>query len=81
MDTSINSRAAPSFLSRWAVLAIIIIWLAAVNAMAPARIAELRKETIGMFYHGFDNYMEIAFPEDEVARPHHLVNDPANSDS
>ena len=37
--------------------------------MTPARIAELRKETVDMFYHGFDNYMEVAFPEDEV-RPH-----------
>lgn len=34
--------------------------------MTPARIAELRKETVEMFYHGFDNYMELAFPEDEV---------------
>lgn len=35
--------------------------------MGPARIAELRNETIDMFYHGFDNYMNIAFPEDELA--------------
>ena len=34
--------------------------------MSPTRIAELREETVGMFYHGFDNYMDIAFPEDEV---------------
>ncbi len=34
--------------------------------MTPARVAELRKETVAMFYHGFDNYMEVAFPEDEV---------------
>lgn len=34
--------------------------------MTPAHIAELRKETVDMFYHGFDNYMDIAFPEDEV---------------
>jgi hypothetical protein len=43
--------------------------------MTPAHIAELRKETVEMFYHGFDNYMDIAFPEDEVrcfngAEPH-----------
>ena len=36
------------------------------NAMTPAHIAKLRKETVDMFYHGFDNYMDIAFPEDEV---------------
>jgi hypothetical protein len=34
--------------------------------MTPAHIGELRKETVEMFYHGFDNYMDIAFPEDEV---------------
>ncbi|RDW75994.1 glycosyl hydrolase family 47 protein [Coleophoma crateriformis] len=34
--------------------------------MTPARIAELRQETVDMFYHGFDNYMNIAFPEDEL---------------
>lgn len=26
----------------------------------------LRSDTIGVFYHGFDNYMEHAFPEDEL---------------
>lgn len=34
--------------------------------MTAARIAELRQETVSMFYHGFDNYMDIAFPEDEL---------------
>ncbi|KAL3425412.1 ER degradation-enhancing alpha-mannosidase-like protein 1 [Phlyctema vagabunda] len=36
------------------------------HGMKPARIAELRQETVDMFYHGFDNYMDIAFPEDEL---------------
>jgi hypothetical protein len=35
-------------------------------AMRPDRVRELRRETVDMFYHGFDNYMNIAFPEDEV---------------
>ncbi|KAK4191794.1 family 47 putative glycoside hydrolase [Podospora australis] len=35
-------------------------------AMRPDRIKELRDETVDMFYHGFDNYMKIAFPEDEL---------------
>lgn len=34
--------------------------------MRPDRVRELRRETVDMFYHGFDNYMKIAFPEDEV---------------
>jgi hypothetical protein len=44
------------------------IWLAIASAMTPARIAELRQETVSMFYHGYDNYMKIAFPEDEVSK-------------
>jgi hypothetical protein len=35
--------------------------------MTPTRIAELRQETVDMFHHGFDNYMNVAFPEDEVS--------------
>ncbi|KAH8906132.1 glycoside hydrolase family 47 protein [Coniochaeta sp. PMI_546] len=34
--------------------------------MRPGRIAQLRQETVEMFYHGYDNYMNIAFPEDEL---------------
>ncbi|OAA62740.1 er glycosyl hydrolase [Niveomyces insectorum RCEF 264] len=41
-------------------------WLAPAEAMRPDRVAELRRETVKMFYHGFDNYMNIAFPEDEL---------------
>ncbi|KAK4647665.1 uncharacterized protein QC761_103410 [Podospora bellae-mahoneyi] len=37
-----------------------------VAAMSTDRIKELRQETVDMFYHGFDNYMDIAFPEDEL---------------
>jgi hypothetical protein len=43
-------------------------WPAAA-AMRPGRVRELRQETVDMFYHGFDNYMNIAFPEDEVWLP------------
>lgn len=52
--------------SRWTSLLLVTVWLALATAMTPARIAELRQETVSMFYHGFDNYMDIAFPEDEV---------------
>lgn len=48
--------------------------------MRPSRIAELRRDTVDMFYHGFDNYMKIAFPEDEL-RPVSctpLTRDPLN---
>ncbi|KAK4136612.1 glycoside hydrolase family 47 protein [Trichocladium antarcticum] len=34
--------------------------------MSPGHVRELRQETVDMFYHGFDNYMNIAFPEDEL---------------
>ncbi|KAI0126531.1 glycoside hydrolase family 47 protein [Xylariales sp. AK1849] len=48
--------------------------------MRPDRIASLRQETVAMFYHGFDNYMKLAFPEDEL-RPVSctpLTRDPLN---
>lgn len=34
--------------------------------MSPAGVLEMRQEAVNMFYHGFDNYMNVAFPEDEV---------------
>lgn len=34
--------------------------------MSPAQIGEMRRQTVAMFYHGFDNYMDVAFPEDEL---------------
>ncbi|KAL2756740.1 glycoside hydrolase family 47 protein [Sodiomyces alcalophilus JCM 7366] len=34
--------------------------------MGPARLAELRNQTVEVFRHGFDNYMQHAFPEDEL---------------
>jgi hypothetical protein len=45
----------------------LLSWRGTSQAMRPGRIAELRRETVDMFYHGFDNYMKIAFPEDEVS--------------
>lgn len=32
--------------------------------------ARLRQETVDMFYHGWNNYMKHAFPEDEVCPLH-----------
>ncbi|KAF4125042.1 Glycosyl hydrolase family 47 [Geosmithia morbida] len=34
--------------------------------MRPSRMAELRRGTVDMFYHGWNNYMEHGFPEDEL---------------
>lgn len=52
------------------MLLLTVVWLVTLaGAMTPGRIAELRLETIEMFYHGFDNYMDVAFPEDEVWKP------------
>jgi hypothetical protein len=52
--------------SVWTVVPLLVALVALADAMTPRRIGELRQETISMFYHGFDNYMQIAFPEDEV---------------
>lgn len=48
-----------------------LAWLPLALAMRPDRIAQLRQDTIEMFYHGYDNYMDLAFPEDEVC-PHNM---------
>lgn len=37
-----------------------------VTAMRADHLGQLRQETVDMFYHGYDNYMKHAFPEDEV---------------
>lgn len=44
-------------------------------AMRADRLAELRQETVDMFYHGWNNYMEHAFPEDEVRSYSRLVSE------
>lgn len=36
------------------------------QAMRADYLAQLRHDTVDMFYHGFSNYMQHAFPEDEV---------------
>lgn len=51
------------------------------GAMSPKRIAQLRRETIDMFYHGYDNYMKFAFPEDEVRSHGHVAASPVSSSS
>lgn len=37
------------------------------QAMRADYMAQLRQETVDMFYHGYSNYMQHAFPEDEVS--------------
>lgn len=49
----------------WLLCFLATLW-PGVGAMRPGRIAKLRQETVDMFYHGYDNYMKLAFPEDEV---------------
>ncbi|KAI1492609.1 glycosyl hydrolase family 47-domain-containing protein [Biscogniauxia mediterranea] len=71
-----------SLVALFALLLVLSSWLplAPVEAMRPSRMAELRHQTVDMFYHGFDNYMNIAFPEDEL-RPVSctpLTRDPIN---
>ncbi|KAK1910413.1 hypothetical protein P3342_006690 [Pyrenophora teres f. teres] len=55
-------------LSLWTVvlLCIVCCWATFARAMTDEAISELRQETRDMFYHGYDNYIEHAFPEDEL---------------
>ncbi|CAK40963.1 uncharacterized protein An12g00340 [Aspergillus niger] len=48
----------------WVLL--LSLWLAMAQGMRTGQVNELRKETEHMFYHGFENYLEHAFPEDEL---------------
>ncbi|RKF56028.1 ER degradation-enhancing alpha-mannosidase-like protein 1 [Golovinomyces cichoracearum] len=61
-----SSRLKDKQVSRCGISVIYAVWLVAASAMSTERIARLRQETIEMFYHGFDNYMNVAFPEDEI---------------
>lgn len=45
---------------------LLLAWLDHAWAMRIDRIASLRDDTVEMFYHGYDNYMKVAFPDDEV---------------
>ncbi|KAJ4422267.1 hypothetical protein N0V82_003128 [Gnomoniopsis sp. IMI 355080] len=52
-------------LALWIAL-LCVAWLNQVAAMRPDRMAQLRHDTVEMFYHGYHNYMDLAFPEDEL---------------
>ncbi|KAI8932484.1 hypothetical protein NX059_010668 [Plenodomus lindquistii] len=50
-----------------ACLALVLgLWAAPGRGMAAEAMADLRQETRDLFYHGFDHYMDHAFPEDEL---------------
>lgn len=61
-------------------LLLLSLWTGGGWAMTDGGIKEMRLEAEHMFYHGFDNYMKHAFPEDELkpisCRP--LTRDRAN---
>ncbi|QQK43817.1 ER glycosyl hydrolase (Edem), putative [Penicillium digitatum] len=52
--------------SAWMVVWAILLWLAVVHGMRNSQVKELRQETERMFFHGFENYLQYAFPEDEL---------------
>lgn len=64
---SVDFRLLYTCSAAWLLTALLLIsWAGDTGAMRLSRVAKLRKETVEMFYHGYDNYMSIAFPEDEV---------------
>ncbi|PFH56549.1 hypothetical protein XA68_16342 [Ophiocordyceps unilateralis] len=48
------------------LLALLLLEPLSAASMRSDRLAQLRKETVDMFYHGYSNYMRHAFPEDEL---------------
>ncbi|KAL8305518.1 hypothetical protein RB597_003689 [Gaeumannomyces tritici] len=84
MPSRISSGAPPGS-APWRLLLLLLLssWAGLGAAMRPAKVARLRREVVDMFYHGYDNYMEIAFPEDEL-RPitcAPLTRDPLQQDN
>lgn len=56
-------------LSRSSILGYLcLLWPTVVFALSHAHLAELRNATTQVFHHGWDNYMRVAFPEDEVRK-------------
>lgn len=57
------------FRQRWLTLILLCLfsyWTMPSHGMTDEAIDTLRQETTDIFYHGFDNYMKHAFPEDEL---------------
>ncbi|CAK7215778.1 hypothetical protein SBRCBS47491_002599 [Sporothrix bragantina] len=62
----VRKKVLPLLLSLLLTL-VVCSWLPSAQAMMRSdRVTELRRGTTRMFYHGFDNYMRVAFPEDEL---------------
>lgn len=45
---------------------LLFLWIAGAFGMSDQEVQELRLEAEHMFYHGYDNYIQHAFPEDEL---------------
>ncbi|PHH68790.1 hypothetical protein CDD80_7240 [Ophiocordyceps camponoti-rufipedis] len=58
-------REAPMQPTMWFQFPLLLL-LSSTAAMRADRLAQLRQETVDMFYHGYSNYMRHAFPEDEL---------------
>ncbi|KAF2748340.1 glycoside hydrolase family 47 protein [Sporormia fimetaria CBS 119925] len=51
---------------RWLTLLLLVCWVTLAHGMTDDHISSLREDTTDIFYHGFKNYMDHAFPEDEL---------------
>lgn len=69
---SLSTISPPGRLWQWLrgihliVLVVAFASIATVHAQTPGQLTALRKEAEDLFYHGFENYMAHAFPEDEL---------------
>ncbi|KAI9838880.1 MAG: hypothetical protein M1819_004087 [Sarea resinae] len=50
----------------WVCVVVLLLWASVACGMTDAEIEGLRQETVDMFFHGYNNYMDHAFPEDEL---------------
>ncbi|KAF1954944.1 seven-hairpin glycosidase [Byssothecium circinans] len=63
---ALPGEAAWKLIAIWPLLLWICCWATPGHGMTDDMIAGLRQETHDIFYHGYDNYMTHAFPEDEL---------------
>ena len=50
----------------WGLMIVIFAFSGLALGMSRARMESLQQEAIDMFYHGYDNYLNVAFPDDEL---------------
>lgn len=64
---SLSTTLLPNSFRQWLICLLFLAGLVTTaHVQAPGQVAALKKEVEDLFYHGYENYMAHAFPEDEL---------------